>query len=613
MSTADDVSSTGAPAKKQRTEGGNKMPIEKYRSFQSWYQIPFDDKWTQRSWPGKRTTKAPRWCSVDLRDGNQALINPMDHEKKRRLFLHLVKLGYKEIEVGFPAASQTDFDFCRYIIDEGLIPDDVQIQVLTQARESLIRRTIEGVRGAKNIVLHIYNSTSELQRRVVFQKDREDIKKMAVDGTKLLKELTAAELKDANVSLEYSPESFTGTELDFAVDVCEAVMDVWGATPENQVILNLPSTVEMCTPNVYADQIEWMCAHLSRRDCACISLHPHNDRGTGVAAAELALLAGADRVEGCLFGNGERTGNVCLVTLALNLFTQGIDPKIDYSDLCETIEVSEFCTELRVPERYPWAGSLVYTAFSGSHQDAIKKGLQAGKDNKVWEVPYLPVDPADIGRQFEAIIRVNSQSGKGGISFLLEHEYGISLPKDAQPEFASIVQQMTDRVGREVSAKEIYECFSDTFLKPKVPFALHDYELSKITADSESDSPTIITAHVHIGGVLKEFRCQGNGPVSAFLAGLNTVFFEPNGLHVTLSSYVSTARGKCQGAESSEAVCAVRCQAEKDGVSSGKPMFGVGIHGNTTTAVFQAVLSSLNRIAASGGIPQLHRDTTNGK
>jgi len=576
------------------------MPVEKYRSFQTWYQIPFDDKWTKRSWPEKRVAKAPRWCSVDLRDGNQALVNPMNHEKKLRLFLHLLKLGYKEIEVGFPSASQTDFDFIRYIIEQGLVPDDVWVQVLTQAREHLIRRTVEAVRGAKNVILHLYNSTSELQRRVVFRKNREEIKGMATEGTKLLRKLVDAELQGVNVRLEYSPESFTGTELDFALEVCEAVMDVWKPTPENQVILNLPGTVEMCTPNVYADQIEWMCAHISRRDCVSISLHPHNDRGTGIAAAELALMAGGDRVEGCLFGNGERTGNVCLVTLALNLFTQGIDPGVAYNNMAETIAISEFCTELRVPERYPWAGSLVYTAFSGSHQDAIKKGLQALSDSKkgIWEVPYLPVDPQDIGREYEAIIRVNSQSGKGGIAYLLEVEYGIQLPRDAQGEFAEVIQQVTDKVGREISAKEIYENFLAAYIDAQEPLSLVEYEMSKSSAQ---DADVKVAARVRAGGVVREVIGEGNGPVSAFVAGLNKALFESKGMKFTLSDYHSVARSQCKAAQSSEAVATVRCQAMQGNAPHGRAMFGVGLHGNTTTAVLRAVLSALNRIANAGG------------
>mmetsp|Transcript_38431 Transcript_38431/g.81455 ORF Transcript_38431/g.81455 Transcript_38431/m.81455 type:complete len:609 (+) Transcript_38431:117-1943(+) len=573
-----------------------KMPVEKYKNFQTWYQIPFDDKWTQRSWPAKKIEQAPRWCSVDLRDGNQALINPMNHDKKLRLFCHLLKLGYKEIEVGFPAASQTDFDFIRHIIENGLIPDDVYIQVLTQAREPLIKRTIEGVRGAKNVVLHIYNSTSELQRRVVFKASREEIKKLAVDGTKLLKDLALKELKGVNVRLEYSPESFTGTELDFALDVCEAVCDVWGATPDNQVILNLPSTVEMATPNIYADQIEWMCAHISKRDSVCISVHPHNDRGTGIAAAELALMAGADRVEGCLFGNGERTGNVCLVTLAINMFTQGIDPKVVYDNLDETIEISEFCTELKVPERYPWAGSLVYTAFSGSHQDAIKKGLAALGD-QTWEVPYLPIDPQDIGRHYEAIIRVNSQSGKGGIAYLLETEYGIMLPKECQAEFAQVVQKITDTHGKEVTHQDIYAAFKKAYLDTVSPLSLIDYEMSKSTTE---DVEVTLKAHIRVGKEDMEVVGEGNGPISAFVSGLNKKLFAPHLMHFELSDYQSTARAHCKQMQSSEGVATVRCQGINCGKKEGQAKFGVGLHRNTTTAVLYAIVSALNRISEAG-------------
>ncbi|CAE8697953.1 unnamed protein product [Polarella glacialis] len=948
------TASDEAVAKRRKLESLERLPrmaVEKYRSFQAWYQIPFDDKWKQRKWPSERIVKAPRWCSVDLRDGNQALQNPMNHDKKLSLFLHLLKLGYTEIEVGFPSASQTDFDFLRYIIDNGLIPDGVWIQVLTQCRESLIDRTIEGVRGAKNVVLHIYNSTSELQRRVVFKKGREDIKQLAVEGTQLLRKLADEKLQGANVRLEYSPESFTGTELDFALDVCEAVMDVWGATPQNQVILNLPSTVEMATPNVYADQIEWMCAHLTRRDCVCVSVHPHNDRGTGIAAAELALMAGADRVEGCLFGNGERTGNVCLVTLALNMFTQGIDPEVSYTQLDQTIKVSEFCTELRIPERYPWAGSLVYTAFSGSHQDAIKKGLDANKGAH-WEVPYLPIDPQDIGRHYEAIIRVNSQSGKGGIAYLLEVEYGITIPKECQAEFAQapsvksyrqdrqlrnrrqlklvgvaaaaitftamsvcfskavaavavpalpqlsdriflvtgstdgigkftaeqlalqgctvlvhgrtaakidstlqelqrmapqaklrgyqadlsqmsevrrlasevaadfpalhgllnnagtfdgdytgrrqetaegneyslavnvmapflltslllpnvrasgagrivctssysmgsgdllgnlqlktgwsghcayslsklcdamitmemhdrygdaprlcfhtmdpgtvdtkmlragwwhggtsvrtaktsfriltedsfqaesgqclcrgdsevrskekrarlwddlehltgakllgrtwlsglpaasereggvgladqlreVVQKITDSSSSKISAKQIYDAFVSNYLTAQEPLSLIEYSMSDAKAssgDGDGEGEVHIKAKIRVSGKECEITGQGNGPVSAFLAGLNQAIFEPQGTKVHLSDYQSVARSACRNAEGSEAVCSVRCQAVQtsDGGTQGKPKFGVGLHKNTTTAVLRAVISGVNGLAATG-------------
>eukprot|EP00933_Yihiella_yeosuensis_P025208 TRINITY_DN19564_c0_g3_i2.p1 TRINITY_DN19564_c0_g3~~TRINITY_DN19564_c0_g3_i2.p1 ORF type:complete len:627 (-),score=102.40 TRINITY_DN19564_c0_g3_i2:340-2085(-) len=578
------------------------MAVEKYRAFQNWYQIPFDEKWPARKWPSQRIEKAPRWCTVDLRDGNQALINPMNHEKKLALYLHLLKLGYTEIEVGFPAASQTDFDFIRYIIDNGLIPDGVWIQVLTQCRDSLIERTCEGVRGAKNVVLHIYNSTSELQRRVVFKKDRKDIKQLAIDGVKVLRKYVNEKLTGTNVRLEYSPESFTGTELDFALDVCEDVMKEWGATPENQIILNLPSTVEMATPNIYADQIEWMCAHISRRDCVCISVHPHNDRGTGIAAAELALMAGADRVEGCLFGNGERTGNVCLVTLALNLFTQGIDPEVSYTNLDETIKVAEFCTELAIPERYPWAGSLVYTAFSGSHQDAIKKGLEANKGGEVWEVPYLPIDPQDIGRHYEAIIRVNSQSGKGGIAYLLEVEYGIALPKECQAEFAQVVQRISDNTSKEISPKQIFDAFQSAYVEPQEPLSLVDYDMST-HAVSSTDGQVEVKATVKVCGQECQIDGKGNGPVSAFVVGLNKTVFEKRAIQVHLSDYHSVARSACKHAEGSEAVCTVRCQVlGADGQKKGKSKFGVGLHGNTTTAVLKAVVSAINGLSAQGSL-----------
>mmetsp|Transcript_95247 Transcript_95247/g.226839 ORF Transcript_95247/g.226839 Transcript_95247/m.226839 type:complete len:604 (+) Transcript_95247:112-1923(+) len=585
-------------AKKPRLE--ERLPpmnVQKYRSFQSWYQIPFDENWPKRSWPEKRLTKAPRWCTVDLRDGNQALINPMNHEKKLRLFLHLLKLGYKEIEVGFPAASQTDFDFIRYVIEEGLVPDDCWIQVLTQCREPLILRTIEGVKGAKNVVIHVYNSTSELQRRVVFKKGREEIKNLAIESVGLVKKLVKERMAGTNVRLEYSPESFTGTELDFALDVCNGVVDVWEPTPENQVILNLPGTVEMATPNVYADQIEWMCAHIKKRDCVCISIHPHNDRGTGIAAAELAVMAGADRVEGCLFGNGERTGNVCLVTLALNFFTQGIDPEVSYNSLEETIGVAEYCTELKVPERYPWAGSLVYTAFSGSHQDAIKKGLEANKKATIWEVPYLPIDPQDIGRHYEAIIRVNSQSGKGGIAYILEQEYGIALPKDCQAEFAQVVQKISDKTSREIAFQQIWDAFYQTYILPQEPMALLDYELTKATGDEVE-----LKARVRACGKEHEILGKGNGPVSAFVGGLNRSVFGAQGMEVHLSDYHSEARSQCKNAEGSEAVASVRCQAvtKTDQVKTGKPRFGVGLHMNTNTAVLKAVISGINCLCAAG-------------
>jgi len=579
--------------------GCQKMPFGKYRAFQSWYKIQFDEKWTQRSWPSKQLTKAPRWLSTDLRDGNQSLVNPMDHEKKLRMFLHLVKLGYKEIEVGFPSASQTDFDFLRYIIDNGLIPDDCWIQVLIPAREALIKRSVEGVKGAKNVVLHMYNSTSELQRRVVFEKSREDIKQMALEGIKLLKSLADAQLSASNVRLEYSPESFTGTELDFALDVCEAVVEIWQPTPEHQVILNLPSTVEMCTPNVYADQIEWMCAHLSHRELVCISVHPHNDRGTGIAAAELALMAGADRVEGCLFGSGERTGNVCLVTLAINFLTQGIDPEVNYSDIQETIDIAEACTELTVPERYPWAGSLVYTAFSGSHQDAIKKGISK-MNGGYWEVPYLPIDPKDLGRSYEAIIRVNSQSGKSGIAYLLEAEYGIPLPKECQIEFSQVIQGVTDKSGREISAKDIYESFLSHYIEDQAPLVLVDYQLPS-DGTVEVESSVSIVANVRVFGEVQTVRGEGNGPLSAFVDAINTSLLHPLGTGVTLLQYQSAARAACKAEAQSQAVCSIQLQASSKDQKIGKPKFGIGLHANTTTAALRAVVSAVRCLEGADG------------
>ncbi|MDX6368330.1 MAG: 2-isopropylmalate synthase, partial [Nocardioidaceae bacterium] len=437
------------------------MPFQRYRPF-----TPID--LPDRTWPTKTITRAPRWCAVDLRDGNQALIDPMGPDRKRRMFELLVAMGYKEIEVGFPSASQTDFDFVRQIIEQDLIPDDVTIQVLTQAREELIERTFESVRGSRQAIVHLYNSTSTLQRRVVFGLDRDGIRDIAVHAAHICQKLSE-DMGDTEISFEYSPESYTGTELDFAVDVCNAVNDVWKPTPDHKTIVNLPATVEMATPNVYADSIEWMHRHLDSRDSVVLSLHPHNDRGTAVAAAELGYLAGADRIEGCLFGNGERTGNVCLVTLGLNLFSQGVDPMIDFSDIDEIRRTVEHCNQLPVNERHPYGGDLVYTAFSGSHQDAIKKGLEAldrqaqadgiAVNDAVWEVPYLPIDPKDVGRSYEAVIRVNSQSGKGGVAYILKAEHKLELPRRLQIEFSRVVQQLTDTEGGEISGAEIWAAF----------------------------------------------------------------------------------------------------------------------------------------------------------
>ncbi len=491
------------------------MPIHKYRAFAP---IELSD----RTWPGRVTTRAPLWCSVDLRDGNQALVEPMGPDRKRIMFAALVKMGFKEIEVGFPSASQPDFDYVRMLIEEDLIPADVTIQVLTQAREHLIRRTFESIRGAKRAIVHLYNSTSPLQRRVVFGLDKASVRDIAIKGTELIRELAQA-MPDTDVRLEYSPESFTGTELEFALDVCEGVMDTWRAANDRKVIVNLPATVEVATPNIYADQIEWMGRKLSRRDAVILSLHPHNDRGTAVAAAELGLLAGADRVEGTLFGNGERTGNVDVVTLALNLLTQGVDPNLEIHDIDALVEVAAHCNRLPVHERHPYAGKLVYTAFSGSHQDAIRKGLAARKknDDVVWEVPYLPIDPSDIGRSYEAVIRINSQSGKGGVGYILETDYGFRVPRDLLVEFSRRVQEHSERTGEEVAPREIAALFRSTVLEREDGAAdrLRLDERALIVRPA-SEGECSFTVPVRSGGETWILSCQGSSPGAALLNGL---------------------------------------------------------------------------------------------
>ncbi len=555
------------------------MPVHKYRAFP-----PID--LPNRQWPTRQITKAPIWCSVDLRDGNQALVEPMGRHRKLKFFAHLVELGFKEIEVGFPAASDTDFDFVRYIIENGLIPDDVSIQVLTQARPELIERTFESVAGSKNAIIHLYNSTSTLQRRVVFGLDREGIKQIAIDGTKLVKELTPRlESTGTNVRFEYSPESFTGTELDYALEVCEAVFDIWQPSRAKPMIFNLPSTVEMASPNYYADQIEWMHRHFRERDKIILSLHPHNDRGTGIAAAELGIMAGADRVEGTLFGNGERTGNVDIVTLCLNMFTQGVDPQIDFSDIDASVEVATFCNQLPVHERHPYAGRLVHTAFSGSHQDAIKKGMtaQAKSNSGIWEVPYLPIDPKDIGRSYEEIIRVNSQSGKGGVAYLLQSEYGIDMPRDMQIEFSKVIQKVTDETGAEIKPKEIWEKFESEYLNLAAPYALVDYRVGTATHASEVVQ---IQGRLRVEGAEKDFAGQGNGPIAAFVDGVSKAL----AIKANVLDYHQDALTM---GSSAEAVCFIRLEVAKDG----KRAFGVGMHPNTNTASFRAVVSALNRIA----------------
>ena len=559
-------------------------PIRKYRPFAP---VALPD----RRWPSATITRAPVWCSVDLRDGNQALIEPMDAERKLAMFELLVDLGYKEIEVGFPAASQTDFDFIRKLIDERRIPDGVTVQVLTQSREPLIRRTFEALEGAKRAIVHLYNSTSTTQRRVVFGLDRAGILEIAVTGAKLIRDI-AAERPGTDWVFQYSPESFTGTELDFAKEVCDAVTDVWQPTPQRKTIINLPSTVEMSTPNVYADQIEWMHRHLARRDAIVLSVHPHNDRGCGVAAAELAQLAGADRVEGCLFGNGERTGNVCLVTLGLNLLTQGVDPGIDFSDVGRILRVVEECNQLPVHPRHPYGGELVFTAFSGSHQDAIKKGLAAraidvARGNEVWDVPYLPIDPADVGRTYEAVIRVNSQSGKGGIAYLLERDYGLALPRLLQVEFAQVVQKITDATGKELSAAEIHAAFDREYLDARSPVAYVDHR-----ARHASDSGRVehLTARLEVGGRATEATGQGNGPVDAYVHALR----ERLGVDVHVQNYHEHAIG---AGEDATAVAYVQLRAGAD-----RAVYGVGEDPNIVTATLKAVTSAVNRAIGQGAI-----------
>jgi 2-isopropylmalate synthase len=566
------------------------MPVHKYVPFQQQIKVDLPD----RTWPDKVITKAPRWCAVDLRDGNQALIEPMDAERKLRMFKLLVTMGYKEIEVGFPSASQTDFDFVRELIEGGHIPDDVVIQVLTQSREHLIARTYESLKGAKQAIVHLYNSTSILQREVVFRKDEDGIVDIALEGARLCKKFEDT-IPDTDVYYEYSPESYTGTELEFAVRICNEVLEVLEPTPERPVIINLPATVEMATPNVYADSIEWMGRHLNHRESVIISLHPHNDRGTGVAAAELGYQAGADRIEGCLFGNGERTGNVDLVTLGLNMFSQGIDPEIDFSDIDTVRRTVEHCNQIPVHERHPYAGDLVFTAFSGSHQDAIKKGLEAmelrakadGKqiDDLVWAVPYLPVDPKDLGRSYEAVIRVNSQSGKGGIAYLLKTEHSLDLPRRLQIEFSRVVQNVTDTEGREVTGDDIWHIFVDEYL----PAGTADVELEQwgrfalkgTRATSNEGQSDTLQVDLVDNGVELQLEGTGNGPIAAFINALGT-----HGVDVKVLDYAEHALS--EGGDASAAAY-VECKVGDE------VLFGVGIDPSITTASLKAIISALNR------------------
>lgn len=556
----------------------NRMPIEKYRPFQP-VNLP------DRQWPGKVIEKAPIWCSVDLRDGNQALIEPMDPARKRRMFKMLVEMGFKEIEVGFPSASQTDFDFVRELIDENLIPDDVTIQVLTQARDHLIERTFESIQGAKRVIVHLYNSTSTLQRRVVFGLDRQGIIDIAVEGAKLVKKLMAT-VPETEIIHQYSPESFTGTELDFAVEVCEAVMDVWEPTPEKKVILNLPATVEMATPNIYADQIEWFSRNIKNRESICLSLHPHNDRGTGVAAAELGFVAGADRIEGTLFGNGERTGNVDIVNIALNMFTQGVDPELDVSNIDELRETAEYCNQLPVHPRHPYAGDLVYTAFSGSHQDAIKKGMAAMKQSNsgIWEVPYLPIDPQDVGRNYEAIIRINSQSGKGGVAYILQSEYNLELPRGLQVEFTQRIQEDADNTGKEISPEHIWESFQDTYLSDKGPIQFIDH---RSVPDAHASEQRVLTATLKVNGEEREITGHGNGPIAAYTDALK----QEIGTEISVLNYYEHSTGS-----SSDATAVAYVEVR---TGDGRKVWGVGQHSNIVKASLLAVTSAANQVGTA--------------
>ncbi|MTE23825.1 2-isopropylmalate synthase [Microbacterium sp. ZXX196] len=563
------------------------MPTHKYVPFHEQIAVDLPD----RTWPTKRIEKAPRWCAVDLRDGNQALIDPMTPERKRIMFDLLVKMGYKEIEVGFPSASQTDFDFVRHLIEDDAIPEDVTIQVLTQAREHLIERTYESLRGAKQAIVHLYNSTSVLQREVVFRTDRQGIIDIALEGARLCKKYEAT-IPETTVYYEYSPESYTGTELEFAADICNRVMEVLVPTPERKLILNLPATVEMATPNVYADSIEWMGRHLNNRENVIISLHPHNDRGTGIAAAELGYMAGADRIEGCLFGNGERTGNVDLVALGINMFTQGIDPEIDFSDIDQIKRTAEYCNQLPVPERSPWAGDLVFTAFSGSHQDAIKKGFEAmsrtaaergvDTDQLPWAVPYLPIDPQDLGRSYEAVIRVNSQSGKGGVAYLLKADHKLDLPRKLQIEFSNVVQAKTDSEGGEVTSDQIWTIFQDEYLPSGArETSWGRYELIGTSSRGSADGERTLEVTMRDGDGEFGATASANGPVAAFLEILRE-----QGIDVTLYDY---SEHTLSASGDAEAAAYVELQV------GDVRLWGVGIDGDISTASLKAIISGVNR------------------
>lgn len=550
------------------------MKREGFKKYKQYQNVELKE----RKWPSNLITKAPIWCSVDLRDGNQALRNPMSLEKKMEFFNLLVEMGYKEIEIGFPAASQIEFDFTRHLIENNLIPEDVTIQILTQARRELIEKSFEALKGAKKAVVHLYNSTSVAQRRVVFNKSKQEVIDLAVEGTKIIKELTR-EYPETKFTLEYSPESFSGTELEYALEICDAVVKEWKPTIEDKVILNLPTTVEMYTPNIYADQIEWFSNNIENRECIILSSHPHNDRGTAIATAELAMLAGIDRIEGTLFGNGERTGNVDLVTLGLNLYTQGIDPEIDFGKIDNIVDIYEDCTEMIIPERQPYAGELVYTAYSGSHQDAINKGLVDYKDGGYWEVPYLPIDPKDVGRNYEALIRINAQSGKGGIAFIMQNYYGFTIPKFMQKDLSLVIQNIADKSAKEVNAETILEAFKDNYLNIPAPLVLESFEISSKEFSSQD---ICIKAEMKNNGEKVNITGSGNGPIDAFVHALNGLF---GGCKVT--SYTQHSLGSDSNAES---VAYIEITDDKN-----ESYYGVGTDSNIILASIKGIISAVNK------------------
>lgn len=556
-------------------------PASKYVPFK-----PFDTDFVERTWPTKTITKPPIWMSTDLRDGNQSLIEPMSVERKMRFFKHLVQIGFKEIEVGFPSASQTDYDFVRKLIEDKIVPDDVTIIVLTQAREELIERTAESCRGVKNAMIHMYNATAPAFRKIVFDMSKDEVREFAVQGTRMVK-AAMAKYPEVNWRFEYSPEVFSTTEPEFAVDVCNAVSAEWGVSADRKIVFNLPATIEATTPNMYADQIEWFCKNINNREHAIVSVHPHNDRGTAVAAAELAQMAGADRVEGCLFGSGERTGNVCLVTLALNLYTQGINPGLDFSDIDSVRLTAEYCNQLPVHPRHPYVGDLVFTAFSGSHQDAIKKGFQQQQEDAVWEVPYLPIDPADLGRSYDAVIRVNSQSGKGGVSYLLENEHGFNLPRRLQIEFSRAIQRVSEETGTEVNGNAVFDIFNKEYLQQTTPWSLVSHQITSVP-NAEAGNAFVLEAELVNNGVTKKVKGQGDGALSAFVNALN--------LPIRFMDYHEHALGS---GEKTKAVCYVELR-----LGESQTGFGVGIHVDIVTASFQAVLSAVNRHINAAGQEQ---------